>query len=66
MELCRVQVWKVGRFMVGRLDWGGEDGEARRTIPKISLRAKETYRKVCAAQRTAVYFATDVVRILCS
>ena len=42
-----VQVWKVGRFMVGRLDWGGEGGEPRRTIPRISLQAKETYRKVC-------------------
>lgn len=33
--------------MVGRLDWGGEDGQPRRTIPKITLQAKETYRKVC-------------------
>eukprot|EP00752_Nemacystus_decipiens_P014270 g12691.t1 len=40
-----IEIWKVGRFMVGRLDWGGEDGEPRRTIPKMSLQAKETYRK---------------------
>eukprot|EP00903_Cladosiphon_okamuranus_P006347 g6217.t1 len=40
-----IEIWKVGRFMVGRLDWGGEDGESRRTIPRISLQAKETYRK---------------------
>lgn len=43
-----VQVWKVGRFMVGRLDWGGEDGQPRRRIPKVTVQAKETYRKVRA------------------
>lgn len=32
--------------MVGRLDWGGQDGQPQRTIPRISLKAKETYRKV--------------------
>ena len=32
--------------MVGRLDWGGVDGQPLHTIPRITLRAKETYRKV--------------------
>ncbi|CAN0008101.1 unnamed protein product [Scytosiphon promiscuus] len=40
-----IEVWKVGRFMVGRLDWGGEDGQPRRRIPKVTVQAKETYRK---------------------
>ncbi|CAN0213308.1 unnamed protein product [Laminaria digitata] len=40
-----IEVWKVGRFMVGQLDWGGVDGQPRRTIPRITLRAKDTYRK---------------------
>ena len=64
-----VQVWKVGRFMVGRLDWGGEGGEPRRTIPRISLQAKETYRKVCVCVCVCVHatlLTTAVVVAWCS
>ncbi|CAM9975329.1 unnamed protein product, partial [Ectocarpus sp. 12 AP-2014] len=40
-----IEVWKVGRFMVGRLDWGGEDGQPRRRVPRMTFQAKESYRK---------------------
>lgn len=50
MHLCvcflSEQVWKVGKFIVGRLDWGGVDGSPRRTVPTLTVRARETYRKV--------------------
>ncbi|CAM9203366.1 unnamed protein product, partial [Discosporangium mesarthrocarpum] len=40
-----IEVWKVGRFMVGNLDWGGKDGHPKRVFPTIVLKAKESYRK---------------------